>query len=294
MGYVKDKRKRDSLVFATVVAFCSVCTAGVSTFAWFQAQAQVSISSSTSSTTITVSNPEASFNMSVYRYDPANTGNAVPYKPAAASSATWSHFRDTGGNTLSTRTLWAGYSVTYCLVSSATGIGRTMKLGTVDHTYALDTTHERRNTTKDDDSSGNIDLCEAILIYGYAVASASNPTDSEIRAFLGKDDTDSAETMYSYTQSRDETIDAVGKTATPDGSMKLFFFLTVHFSNAKTTLYQAVTDHTGNRRVYETPNLPANKITYWKPHPGDSTSTIGYTSQVYSGLTFKLNSITIE
>lgn len=294
MPKLPEKRKRYSLVFATVVAFCSVCTAGVSTFAWFQAQANVSISATNSSTTISVSNPDADFSMSVYRYDPANTGSAIPYKPASASSATWSDFKDTGGNTISTRTLWAGYSVTYCLKSTLTGIPRKMKLGTVDHTNARDTTHERRNTSKTDDSTGNIDLCEAILVFGAAFASATNPTDSQIQAFLGKKDTDSAESMYSYTQSRAETIDSVGKEATPDGSQYLFFFLTVHFSNAKTTLYQATTDHTGNTREYETPNLPADAVTYWKPHPGDSTPTIGYTSQVYTGLQFKLNTITIE
>ena len=58
MSKLPEKRKKYSLVFATVVAFCSVCTAGVSTFAWFQAQANVSISATNSSTTITVRSPK--------------------------------------------------------------------------------------------------------------------------------------------------------------------------------------------------------------------------------------------
>jgi len=52
------KARRYPLIFATVVAFLTVVSAGVSTFAWFQVNAEVTISASSSSTNITVSAPE--------------------------------------------------------------------------------------------------------------------------------------------------------------------------------------------------------------------------------------------
>lgn len=56
---MKGRRKKTkySMVFATMVAMLSVCTAGVSTFAWFQASSEVRVSAASSSTTITVADP---------------------------------------------------------------------------------------------------------------------------------------------------------------------------------------------------------------------------------------------
>ena len=53
------KSRRYPMIFATIVAFFSVCTAGVSTYAWFQAEASATISSTSSSTNINVSAPDA-------------------------------------------------------------------------------------------------------------------------------------------------------------------------------------------------------------------------------------------
>ena len=63
--------KRYPLVFATIVAFLTVCTAGVSTFAWFQAQAAVNIETASDDATITVAAPEGA---KFYYF----TGNGVP------------------------------------------------------------------------------------------------------------------------------------------------------------------------------------------------------------------------
>jgi len=52
------RRKKIELIFATSVALLAVVTAGVSTFAWFQAQADVNIETSGDSATITVSAPD--------------------------------------------------------------------------------------------------------------------------------------------------------------------------------------------------------------------------------------------
>lgn len=56
---MKGRRKKTkySMVFAAMVAMLSVCTAGVSTFAWFQASSEVRVSAASSSTTITVADP---------------------------------------------------------------------------------------------------------------------------------------------------------------------------------------------------------------------------------------------
>lgn len=63
MGNDKDwkkpsKPKRYSLIFATIIAFASVLSAGVSTFAWFQAEAQVRVQTTSNTANVTVQAPE--------------------------------------------------------------------------------------------------------------------------------------------------------------------------------------------------------------------------------------------
>lgn len=65
------KTRRYSLVFSTVVAFLMVCTAGVSTFAWFQANAAASVTTTSEEATITVARPE---DATFYYF----TGNGTP------------------------------------------------------------------------------------------------------------------------------------------------------------------------------------------------------------------------
>ncbi len=76
MATAKEKGKKYSLVFATAVAFCTVCTAGVSTFAWFQAETNVTISATNSSTTITVTKPESKYTFYAYNGN-RNNGNSA-------------------------------------------------------------------------------------------------------------------------------------------------------------------------------------------------------------------------
>ena len=309
---MQKRAQKYPLVFATIVSFLSVCTAGVSTFAWFQAQANVNVRASESSTTITVSNPDSDFAMRIYRYAPNNELYSVPYQPSVIANAiseaeaasseeeeaiatpTWSDFKPYSfdKDTIDTSTLWAGYSITYCLVSTATSIQRTMKINGVDHTNSIDTSHPRVNTHLGEES--NIDLCQAILVYGAAFATSTFPTDEQIQAFLVLDHTDSASSLFSSTDAGVDTLNTVGITATPSsGSQYLYFFITVHFSNAETTWYQPVENIEG-RRIYNTPSLPASSTTYWKPYnPDKEDSTDGYSSQVYSGLSFRMTGITI-
>lgn len=67
---MKGRRKKTkySMVFATMVAMLSVCTAGVSTFAWFQASSEVRVSAASSSTTITVADPNETTYAGLYVY----------------------------------------------------------------------------------------------------------------------------------------------------------------------------------------------------------------------------------
>lgn len=58
MSQLRKPSSKYSLVFATLIAFSCVCTAGVSTFAWFQANSRVSISPESATTNITVSSPD--------------------------------------------------------------------------------------------------------------------------------------------------------------------------------------------------------------------------------------------
>ena len=55
---MKSKSRKLSLIGTIFVSMLSVCSAGVSTFAWFQAQANVNITTSSTSTSITVSKPD--------------------------------------------------------------------------------------------------------------------------------------------------------------------------------------------------------------------------------------------
>ena len=55
---MKSKSRKLSLIGTIFVSMLSVCSAGVSTFAWFQAQANVNITTSSTSTMISVSRPD--------------------------------------------------------------------------------------------------------------------------------------------------------------------------------------------------------------------------------------------
>ena len=55
---MKSKSRKLSLIGTIFVSMLSVCSAGVSTFAWFQAQANVNITTSSTSTTISVAKPD--------------------------------------------------------------------------------------------------------------------------------------------------------------------------------------------------------------------------------------------
>ena len=90
---MQKRYQKYPLVFATIVSFLSVCTAGVSTFAWFQAQANVNVRATESSTTITVSNPDSDFAMRIYRYAPSNESYSVPYQPSVIADAISEKYR---------------------------------------------------------------------------------------------------------------------------------------------------------------------------------------------------------
>lgn len=68
---ISSKSRRYPLVFATITAFMTVCSAGVSTFAWFQAESRVRINTTSSEANITVQAPES---VKFYYFK----GNGVP------------------------------------------------------------------------------------------------------------------------------------------------------------------------------------------------------------------------
>ena len=307
------RKAKLSLIASISIGLLAISTAGVSTYAWFQANANVTISASSSSTTITVSKPD---DYTFYYYN--KNGSSDYNTPDGTFS---SDFTAVPSSSLSEGvTLWTGIYPGQSMVFAMEVEG--LNTSSDDVTLAIskivsnDTTKQSNATYKRyvrGGSSVQINIGWAIDI--YALSSSSNTAystlsyESSTKSFLNTSNTNNATTPGSgiirdhfayYYDAGDSTkysalttgsygsdeittsinlINAERATATT-----MYYFFRVYFSNTGSTLYKEV-DGSGGDLIE-----PANESTTNRYFDSDSSTG---TSNCYAGLQFSLVSMSL-
>ena len=120
---MKSKSRKLSLIGTIFVSMLSVCSAGVSTFAWFQAQANVNITTSSTSTTISVAKPDE---YSFYAY---NYNASSDYGTFSNFASDFTEITSSTASTLTSTTgMNPGQSMVFCLKVTAANVGSPINL----------------------------------------------------------------------------------------------------------------------------------------------------------------------
>ena len=308
-----------------MVALLSVCTAGVSTFAWFQAQANVNVSTTSSTTTITVAKPDETMReLFVFKdnYAAGGTGASDAKKTTkgavrpAAGTIAFDGMKDSVVGTRQFYRLTSASGSTYYTSTASFAPGETVHFAVLIHeesnkarkitgaTFAS-ASSATRLLYKNGTTTKQFSLALAINIYSMAIPGTYDSTTKEFTI-----DSDFA-TDGSYASA----ADAIGKfisgsakgsdkfdydfdhynTGLPSGEVLSYhtqttkstlFLYTIEFSNGTDTWYTRVTDGGAVEPTSPTDSQWAS-TTYWAANPttGDS--------EVFQGLTFNITSLLV-
>lgn len=263
MSTTRKKNRNYSLVFATLVAFASVCSAGVSTFAWFQANVQASVRASSDGTTILVSAPDgftlASPEVFAYKGNGANgyTGPVIDLDENETITIE-SDFEsilngEYGDETLEQEaarlnkfnisSLWPGYKMTFALKIDRSSGGGSFSSGSLilnDYYPGLDTNRKILNSNADGLVSDHyIAMAQAIKLSGSVTNSSTYASES---AMVIRDNNNgdgiTLNAGYFYREGEKTTNEKVESesytfvSGDVDGSpTTIYFFYTVEFSD---------------------------------------------------------------
>ena len=316
---MKSKSRKLSLIGTIFVSMLSVCSAGVSTFAWFQAQANVNITTSSTSTTISVAKPD---DYTFYYYN--GNGNSA-YRPNGTFS---NDFTAVPGSSIEQNniTLWNGIFPTQSMVFAVEIDGLTRSTSSV--TMQINK-FISNNTTKQSNgsatykryvkgsSSVEINIGWAIDIYSLSSSSsgayytniyeysAGIPTKNFLNTSntnASGEDTATQKTItdlfrYSYlsTDTSDSGLNAAGtnnelaQTVTLfnselAASTTMYYFFRVYYSNADSTLFAEKDGDTDDDIIAPVDESSKNRF-FAQSDEG--------TSNCYAGLTFALTDISI-
>ena len=314
MATTKEKGRKYSLAFATVVAFCTVCTAGVSTFAWFQATANVSISATNSSTSITVSKPD---DYTFYYYSKNGTadyGDTDDFED---------DFSSVTSDALTTNVtlyngLYPGQSAVFAMKVENLAASSDDVTLSISKIISNDTTKESGKTHKRYVQGGTVQINIGWAIDIYAIASSSSSAyssldyESSTKNFLTTTNTNGSAASglledhfkYSYSNERTDLEDGSysspyngsdeislditlidGETAT---ASTMYYFFRVYFSNDSDTWYRELES---DNAAANTKTVPGNDDTDDRYFYKDSSNG---TSNCYSNLTFALKEMSLD
>ena len=317
---MKSKSRKLSLIGTIFVSMLSVCSAGVSTFAWFQAQANVNITTSTTSTTISVAKPDEY----TFYYFKGN-GNSA-YTPNGTFS---NDFTAVPGSSITQNnvTLWNGIFPTQSMVFAVQIDGLTASTSRVtmqiNKFISNNTTKESSATFKRyvrNSSSVEINIGWAIDIYSLSSFSSSAyytnlyeySAGSPTKNFLNTSNTNNTNAIgedtgtqntitdlfsYSYASTDTSTsgLNAAGtnneltQTVTLfnnelAASTTMYYFFRVYYSNAASTLYAEKAGDSDSDAI-----APVDESSAHRYFAQSSSGT----SNCYAGLTFALTDISI-
>lgn len=312
-------KARAGLITSVMIGLLAITTAGVSTYAWFQANASATVTASPTSTQITVSKPDDYMFMYYNKNGLSNYGS-----PNGTFGNDFSAVLD---NSLTNLTnMYPGQAMTFLVkfesVTSKTVTITKLKANTaiMQRTEGAEYTNllARYQYVDDTHKSYAINIAWAIDIYAtyYLVNHGSTltgystfitkPTDSTASGGLELDDLmdcdkdDETALAYSRISSNIRTL------STPivltdyddgDGTKDLYVFYTVKFVN--TLKFKEVTG-TGGDVLYPPEDTAANisseTYRYFQLPVGNEVSpeTLKFTSSCFANLSFAINEITIS
>ena len=285
---MKSKGRKLSLIGTIFVSMLSVCSAGVSTFAWFQAQANVNITTTSTSTTISVAKPDE-YSFYAYKYNALDT-----YGTTNNFASDFTEITSSTASTLtSTVGMNPGQSMVFCLKVTAATIGRpiTLKINElISNTAQKQGFTYRRTVTSG--STIDINVGWAIDIYSMHSTDGTGYT-----GFLTYNkETSSPNTLtdyFDYGQNSLGELNSDGTGSSPNKIIDLvtgitifnqnatatteYVFYRVYFSNLATTFYRETNSTEGDNVEVLDDN---REFTY----AGDNTGT----SNCYGGLKFQI------
>ena len=279
------RRARASLIASVVIGLLAVTTAGVSTYAWYQATANATVTAQSSSTTITAVKPDE---YAFYAYK----GNKASHTYTGTFSSDFDAI--TSSNIAELTNLGELYptkAATFAIAMTGCTVGQPI---TMNLTKVTSNTINKQNGSKHRYIRGGtteINIGWAIDIYTACSATA----DSSYNALINSTSTLSASDKFTCTSENSTTYLA----GTPSANVitlssakslynanatatTMYLFYTVYFSNASSTWYKEV-DGSGN------------------PLKEDGTTDIRYfdvdtssgNSNCFAGLNFALNELSL-
>ena len=265
--------KKGSLLYATIVALACVMTAGVSTFAWFQAEANVRVSATNSSTTITVvNNLNITLTASLKYYTGTYTdGVGIGYTGSPAML--YSDFLDADLSHRSLSNLHAGYKMTFLVEVVATGgnMGSVYLTMTGMNSTNAGTSSNRFDVTDGDELDKPIVLANAINIYSGYVEDTSSVSIGGTDKFVFSSSSVSDYELVAQTS-------GVGDVA--------YLYYTVEFS-ATDSLYTEYRQAAATDILFPAPSSLGSER-YFKQDPSYGNSNC------YDGLSFSVPSLIVS
>lgn len=315
------RKTKLNLIAALAVGLLAVSTAGVSTYAWFQAQSQVQIDTTESYTNITVNKPESDFEYYAYR------GNRTPSHKCGETDVDGDKsytFSDdfislTSSNVASETNLeslgfYPGKSFTFALkISSLTASTSTIAFATSkvisNNATKQSLSHERyvKNTTKKVNVGWAINLHAYLVnastaspsgVSGYTTFVSSNPEDaSYLSSYPDKFRFDDSSTgTYAYTlldnpgdSNKIFSLSLPLVNTTTAAASSAYIFYRVVFSKVDSSLYKEVND----AGAYQIEPVTTADRLFVRYSDGDSENKSKYTSNCYAGLSFALSELAI-
>ena len=281
------RKAKLSLIASIAVGLLAITTAGVSTYAWFQANSSATITANSTSTTITVNKPDE---YAFYAYKGNNASHT--YTGTFATD-----FEAITSLNLAEKTTFSNFyptkAMTFAVAMEGCTVGNPISLNL---TKVTSNTINKQNASKHRlvrSGAKEINVGWAIDIYTKCVASPN----SNYNDLINQTSTLSAGDKFACTSANDSTYLAASSTEgniiTLSSSISLYnqnatattmyLFYTVYFTNATSTWYKEVSS-TGTVLSLES----TENTRYF-----DADSSNG-NSNCFAGLTFALNELTLS
>ena len=280
-------KARASLITSVIIGLLAITTAGVSTYAWFQANSSATVTAESTSTTITAAKPD---DYAFYAYK----GNKASYTYTGTFAT---DFEAITSLNIEEKTSFTNFypnkAMTFAVVMTGCTVGNTISLNL---TKVTSNTINKQNVSKHRlvrNGAKEINIGWAIDIYTKCVASPN----SSYNDLVNEPDTLSAGDKFLCSSGNDTTYLAASSTAanviTLSSAISLYnanatatsmyLFYTVYFTNSSSTWYKEV-NSTGTALLVES----TENTRYF-----DADTTNG-NSNCFAGLTFALNELTLS
>ena len=283
------RKAKLGLIASVTVGLLAVCTAGVSTYAWFQATANATVTATSNSTTISTTKPDDYY---FYYYNKNGTANYGSPSGTFGSDFTEITSASLVNGVTSFSEFLPGQKLTFALyIENVQNIN--LKITKIKSNNANQQESNHRYICG---GSTEINVCEAIDIYSHYCTSDSMSYTSFITSPSGDKFTPTsatAETALAYS-----SISSNVRTLTPAKQIELFnitsstlttkknvyVFYTVYFSTTSSILY----------KEYRETSATNELIVPGTGSPRYFQQNNNGTNNCYAGLDFALNELTLS